>query len=91
MVAKRTAYNHRELDIKKKLVNEDAVTKANGSLTLVSYGDFFGMFRQYVAGKADENGFPCNPTTMQWTHLRGRTWTVTWGIANIMTVPTCHL
>ena len=65
MVAKSTAYSHMKLDIKKKLVSEDAVTKANGSLTLVSYGDFFGMFRQYVAGEADENGFPCDPSDLQ--------------------------
>lgn len=59
MMASRTAYHHRKLDISKKLVSEGEINKTNGSSTVVPYGDYFGMFRQFLVGAADENGFPC--------------------------------
>ena len=60
MVAKRTAYSHRKSDVSKRLVSEKEVTQANGSLTLVPYGDFFRMYRLHVAGSADDSGYACD-------------------------------
>lgn len=97
MVASRTAYHHRKLDISKKLVSEGEINKANGSSTVVPYGDYFGMFRQFLVGAADENGFPCgfrNHTSKKGhstaipTSQQGRPWTVTSGSPNVQTLPT---
>ena len=59
MIARRTAYNHRKSDVARKLIMAGELAQANGSLTLIPYGDFFNMFRLYVAGDADENGMHC--------------------------------
>jgi len=56
MSLRRTAYAHREVDVSNKLVDKAALLKANGSLTVVPFGDFFKMYTYYVQGKADENG-----------------------------------
>lgn len=65
MVAKRTAYNHIKIDVSRKLISQEEINKAKGSLTLVPYGDYFRMFRQYVAGAADENGLRCEHPSAQ--------------------------
>ena len=65
MVAKRTAYAHRQADASKKLIGERDIVRANGSLTFVPYGDFFRMYREFVAGTADENGLACQAVSPQ--------------------------
>ncbi len=65
MVARRTAYSHRKSDVTRKLIRAGELAKANGSLTLVPYGDFIDMFRLYVEGAADETGLLCNLSNVQ--------------------------
>lgn len=65
MVARRTAYSHRKADVSKKLISQGEINKANGSLTLVPYGDFFGMLCQFLAGAADKIGLPCELPNVQ--------------------------
>ena len=67
MVARRTAYSHRKIDVTRKLISAGELAKANGSLQLthVSYGDFIDMFRLYVEGAADETGVRRNLSNVQ--------------------------
>ncbi len=50
MITKRTAYAHRKSDVTRNTISAEDLARANGILTLVSYGDFIDMFRLYVEG-----------------------------------------
>jgi len=65
MTSRRTAYNHRQSDVSRKLITNEELLNANGSLTLVPYGDFFRMYRRFLVGAADESGLPCGLSNVQ--------------------------
>ena len=51
-----TAYCHRQADVKKHLIRKAELDAANGTKTLLPYGDYFRLFRLHAAGQVDEHG-----------------------------------
>ena len=51
-----TAYSHRQADVKKHLITKAELDAANGTKTLLPYGDYFRLFRLHAAGQVDEHG-----------------------------------
>ena len=60
MTSKRTAYYHRQADVKQGLITKTELHAACGTKTLLPYEDYFLLFRLHAAGQVDEHGIPCD-------------------------------
>lgn len=53
-----TAYSHRLLDVRNGLITKSELRLARGSLTYLTYEDFFRLYRAHLEGRVDKHGKP---------------------------------